>query len=320
MGNWKKGWRLVVHSLNVFKAYPSFLLPLLVVWVGYAAGVLYLRYDFDWKAYGLWADVGVTFAFLFALSFLILLAFAAVLEMIRQVEAGKPSLIKALGCVIGRDTPSILPLAIVWAIIWLLLTLLEAVLSKSDKGSNGDDALTAQNAAETLANFNHFSFSEAFISALQKGVRMVMFLILPAIAWQHLGFIKGVKKGLLVFRAHLGLFGTGYALTYAAAAVVFLPALVVLELGTGHHGGAPLIHFPGYVWVLTIIYMGFAWSLSPYLEQMFMAQMYLWHLKWEQAATAAQAKGEPVPTFNSISRPELLTKTPNLFAEVGLPS
>lgn len=315
MGSLKKGWQLVAHSLSVFRAYPSFLLPLLAVWVAYAAGVLYFRYDFDWKSYGLGVNIGVCFLFLFALSFLILLAFAAVLEMIREIELGKPSIVKAVGRVVGRDMLSVLPLAIVWAVIWLLLTLLEAVLSNSKNNSDSNDPLTAQNAAETLANFNHFSFSEAFIGALEKGVRMVMFLILPAIAWEHLGFFKGVKKGLAVLRAHLGLFASGYALTYLAAAVVFLPAVVVLELGTGHHGGAPLIHFPSYVWMLTVIYMGFAWSLSMYLEQMFMAQLYLWHMKWEQLATQAQAEGRPVPTFMSVPRPELLTKTPGLFAE-----
>lgn len=313
MGNWKKGWQLIVHSCSVFLAYPSLLLPLSVVWIPYAAGVLYLRYEFPWQQFSLETNIGVTFAFIFALSFLILMAFATVLEMIRQIEGGRPSLLRAVACVFGRDLWSVLPLALVWAIIWLLLTLIEAALSNKNKDS--DSQLTAQHAAETLANFNNFSFSEAFIGALQKGVRMVMFLILPAIAWEHLGFVKGVKKGLAVFRAHLGLFGTGYALTYAAATVVFLPAAVVLGLGTGHHGNPPLIHFPSYVWIGLIIYMGSAWTLSMYLEQMFMAQMYLWHLKWERAVAQANAEGRPIPPFTSIPRPELLARTPGLFAE-----
>lgn len=319
MGNWKKAWKLVAHSLTVFRAYPSFLLPLLGVWVAYAGGVLYLRYDFDWKALGVKADIGVTFAFLFALSFLILLAFSVVLEMIRQAESGRPSLVRATAVALGRDAISILPLALVWAVIWLLLTLLEAVLSGGND-DHDDDALTAQNAALTLANASNFSFSEAFISALQKGVRMVMFLILPAIAWEHLGFFRGVKKGLVVLRAHIGLFGTGYALTYAAAALVFLPAAIVLTIGTGHHGNPPLVDFPSWVWVATIIYMGCAWSLSLYLEQMFMAQLYLWHMAWQDAVSKATAAGQRAPDFDAIPRPEILSKTPGLFAEIGTPA
>lgn len=316
MGNWKKGWQLIIHSCRVFLAYPVFLLPLLVVWIAYAGGVLYLRYDFDWKRYGIPVDIGVMFACLFALSFLILMAFASVLEMIRQIESGKPSLARAIASVLGRDLWRVLPLALVWAILWLLLTLLEAALSNKNKSSDSD-SLTAQHAAATLANFDHFSFSEAFISALQKGIRMVMFLILPAIAWQRLGFVRGVKKGLAVLRAHLGLFATGYTLTYAATMVVFLPAAIILTLGTGRHGNPPLIVFPGYVWIGVIIYMGIAWTLSIYLEQMFMAQMYLWHMAWEQAVAQATANGQPPPPFTSVPQPELLAKTPGLFAQIA---
>lgn len=320
MSNWRKGWKLIVHALNVFKAYPAFLAPICLVWIVYATGVLYLRYGFSWKLHGAWTDTGVVFVVIFVFSFLILLSFATLLEMIHQVETGKPSLLRAFAAVLSRDVLSVLPLALVWAIIWLVLTILEAMLSKSDRKAGRDDTLTAQYAAMTLANYRDFSFSAAFIEALQKGVRMVMFLILPAIAWERLGFFDGVKKGLAVFRAHLALFGTGYALTYVAAAVVFLPAAVVLELGTGRHGGPPLIDFPSFVWAATIIYMGFAWSLSLYLEQMFMAQLYLWHMKWEQMAAKAVEAGKPAPAFDTIPRPELLTKTPRLFGELITPA
>lgn len=315
MDSLKKGWKLVAHSLAVFWAYPVFLLPLLAVWAVYAAGVLYLRYSFDWKALGVKADIGVLFAFLFLLSFLILMSFALVLEMIRQAESGRPSFVRALGEVIARDMISVLPLALVWAIIWLALTLLEIALSSKNKESDSDRAMNAQNAAETLANFDHFSFSEAFIGALEKGVRMVVFLILPAIAWEDLGFFKGTKKGLAVLRAHLKLFVSGYALTYAAAMVAFMPAAIMMTVGTGRHGHPPLVHFPDYAWVALIIYMGFAWSLSLYLEQMFMAQLYQWHMAWQEAAAKATSAGEKAPSFDMIPQPDLLSRTPGLFAQ-----
>lgn len=320
MDSLKKGWKLVAHSLTVFWAYPVFLLPLLAVWIAYAGGVLFLHYSFDWKAYGVKADIGILFAFLFLLSFLILMSFAAVLEMIRQVESGRPSLVRAIAETFGRDVFSVIPLALIWAFIWLVLTLLEMALSSKNKESDSDRALSAQNAAETLADFHGFSFSEAFISALQKGVRMVMFLILPAIAWENMGFFKGTKKGLVVLRAHKALFASGFALTYAAAAVVFMPAAIVLAIGTGQHGHPPLVHFPDYVWIATIIYMGCAWSLTLYLEQMFMAQLYLWHMAWQKAAEQAAAAGQKAPSFDSVPQPELLAKTPGLFAEAPAPN
>lgn len=313
MGSWKKGWHLITHALRVFIAYPVFLVPIMLVWLAYAAGTLYLRYDFPWKQHGAGFDIGATFVCIFALSLLILLSFSAVLELIRQAEVGQPSLIRAIGTVIGRDLLSVLPLAIVWAVIWLALTLIEVVLSNSNKNNHDDAAFSAQQAAMTLADYHNFSLSAAFIDALQKGVRMVMFLILPATAWEHLGFLKGTKKGLAVLRAHLGLFSTGYVFTYAAGIAIFLPATIILMLGTGQHGNPPLIHFPDYVWVATIIYMGFAWSLSLYFEQMYMAQLYLWHMTWERAVAQATAAGQPIPAFKDVPQPELLTKTPALF-------
>ncbi|MGH7670822.1 MAG: hypothetical protein ACRENQ_15155 [Gemmatimonadaceae bacterium] len=301
--------------MNIFKAYPSFLVPLLSVWVVYASGVLYLKYVFRFGLHGTAEDVGVVFLFIFVMSFLILMSCAVVLDAIRQIETGHPSFTKAIRKAVREDLVRVLPVSFVWAILWMVLTVIEALLSKSrDNGSAGNDTLTAESAAETIANYHSFSFSEAFIDALKKGIRMVMFLIVPAIAWENLGAFQAMKKGLAVLRAHLGLFGSGYALTYAAAAIVFLPSAVIFELGTGRHGNPPLIHFPSAVWVATIIYMGLAWSFTVYLEQMFMAQVYLWYLKWEKAVAQAKKAGQPVPAFTSIPRPELLEKTPGLFA------
>ncbi len=313
VGSLRSGWGLLVHSLNVFKAYPSFLLPILTVWCVYAPAVLYLKYEYQASQHVLEENLIVTFLFLFGLSFLILMSCAVVLEMIRQIEVGNPSLIRAIAKALGKDMIRVLPLSIVWAAIWFVLTVIEAILSRR-KESNDDNPLTAQDAAATIAGFHDFSFSAAFIEALKKGVRMVVFLIMPAIVWENLGFVAATKKGLSVLRAHLGDFGSGYALTYAAAAVVFLPPGIIFELGTGRHGRPPLIHFPDSVWVGTIIYIGLAWSFCIYLEQMFMAQLYLWNMKWESKVELAKEKNLPVPEFHSVDRPELLVKTPGLFA------
>jgi hypothetical protein len=310
-GAWARGWGLIVHSLNVFKAYPSFLLPILAVWTAYVPGILYLRYGYRWEAQGVQEEIAAVFLFIFLLSFSILMSCAVVLEMIRQIEAGEPSLSRAVAKAFGKDIARVLPLALVWALLWFALTLIEAILSK--KRGDDNETLTAQHAAETIANYRDFSFSSAFIEALQKGIRMVVFLIMPAIVWENLGFYDATKKGLAVLRAHLSDFGAGYALTYAAAAVVFLPPAIVFELGTGRHGNPPLMHFPDSVWVGTIIYVGLAWSFCVYLEQMFMAQLYLWHMKWEESVSQAKLAHQPLPNFDNVPRPELLAKTPGLF-------
>jgi hypothetical protein len=47
---------------------------------------------------------------------------------------------------------------------------------------------------------------------------------------------------------------------------------------------------------------------------MFMAQLYLWHMKWESKVEIAKEEHQPLPEFHSVGRPELLVKTPGLFA------
>lgn len=310
--SWSKSWELIVHSLRVFQAYPSFLLPILTVWCVYAPSVLYLRYGYPWKLHGFPENLGVAFLFIFGLSFLILMSCAVVLELIKRIEIGEPSLGRAIAKAIDKDLLRVLPLAVVWAVIWFTLTVIEAVLRKKGDGDS-DETLTAENAAMTLANFREFSFSTAFIDALKKGVRMVMFLIMPAIAWENLSFFEATKKGLAVLRAHLGDFARGYALTYAAAAIILIPPGIIFELGTGRHGNPPPIHFPDSVWMATLIYVGLAWSFCIYLEQMFMAQLYLWNMKWEQKVDEALDARRPLPAFKDVDRPELLAKTPGLF-------
>lgn len=310
---WRNGWAVLVQSVSIFKRYPVLLVPLIGAWAVYVPSVLFMRYGYDWKAGGLRADLSLVFLMILLLSFSILFSCGVVLDMIRQIETGKPSLARAFVGRLGRDLPRIFLLSVAWAIIWFALTVLDAILSRRDKDDQ-DDALTAQNAAETIANYRSFSFSSAFVEALEKGVRMVMFLIMPGIVWEKLDTFAASKKGLAVLRAHLGDFGAGYALTYAASAIIFLPPAIMFQLGTRRHGHPPLIHFPDGVWIGVIIYMGFAWSLSIYLEQMFMAQLYLWHMKWEQEAREAAERNMDPPSFRSVKRPELLRDVSDLFA------
>ena len=211
----------------------------------------------------------------------------------------------------GRDLARVFLLAMVWAIIWFALTLIECILSKNR--GNDDADFNAENAAKTLAGYGTFSLSRAFFDALEKGVRMVVFLILPAVAWNDMGVVAATKKGFSVLRAHLGDFARGYALTYAAAGIIFLPPGIVFELGTGRHGNPPLIHFPDLVWFGVILYIGFAWSFCMYLEQLFMAQLYLWNMKWEAAQAAARKQNLPLPLFQDVDQPFLLAKAPSLL-------
>jgi len=309
----KNGWSLIKGSIKVFNHYPKLIVPLLITWIIYAPIILYLEYWFNPDAYTtgqvLLITLGVVFLFAFLLSF----SCSILLELIQQLESGnKMSVTKAFGYTLKHNTIKILPIVIVWTVIWFILLVIQALLSRSEKQERG--SFSAQNAAKTLAGYGSFSFSQAFFRALQKGVRMVIFLILPAIAWENLGFWKATKRGLGVFRAHLSVFVTGFVLTELAAVIVFLPPALLFYI-SGEMG----IAFPDWVWVITIIYTAFAWSYSIYLEQMFIAELYLWNYKWEKEVAKARQEGRPIPSLKDVPRPSVLDDVPNLINKATIP-
>lgn len=288
------------------------IVPLLLTWLIYAPAVIYLKYFYAWEQYSTPQNFLVGFGFIILLSVTMCFSCSWLLEMLQDIEARKSvGLINTFHRVLFQNFVDILPIAMIWAFLWFIFLIISAILSKKDQ--DVDEALTAQSAAETLAGYESFSFSRIFIDALQKGIRMIVFLIMPAIAWENLGSFAAIKKGLVVFRARLKQFTVGYSLTYATSSLIFVPVAVMFQLGSkGKHGALPLVHFSDEAWMGLIVYTGFAWSFSMYLEQMFTASLYAWHLKWEWLYTEAKKKGNPLPEFNDVHPPQILKTLPEL--------
>lgn len=300
------------HSLTVFRKHPSPLLPLLAVWCVYAPLVIYLKFKFPLTGASTSTAIAVVFAAVCLLSVALASSCLVLIEMLKQLSAGtRPSAVRALRDGILGDFFAVLPIAIVWAIIWCALLLIEAILAKKRDRDDGDQ-LTVESAAETLAGFHSLSFSEAFFQALEKGVRMIVFLIIPSVVWEGLGPVAATKKGLGVLRAHLGEFVAAYGSSYAFAVMIFLPAAILIWLGSPSHGHAPIMHFSNGMWMALMLYCAFAWSLNMYVEQMLAANLYLWHLSWESAAEMARANGQRVPSLYEVTPPHLLTILPEL--------
>lgn len=303
----KNGWDLIKASIKVFNKYPIFLVPIFLVWLVYAPMILYLKYFFPWDIFSFSEVISIVFIVLFIFTILLCFSCSIVLELIQQLETEKKfSLLQAMRETIGKNMLKVIPLAIIWAIIWLILTIIEALLSKSKERRSG--RFTAENAAKTLVGYGRFSFNRAFFEALNKGVRMVVFLILPAIAWEDLGFFRATRKGLGILKTNLSTFVTGFTLTYLAALIVFLPPGILFYISEEME-----LTLPDFVWVITIIYIGFAWSYSMYLEQMFTANLYLWHMKWEKEVEKAKEQGKPLPKLRDVPRPSILDDVPDLL-------
>jgi hypothetical protein len=297
--------RLIGHSCRLFWKHPALLLPLFLFWLFYAPVVIYLKYFFPWERYDAGVCLEVAFSFVLADAIAIVVSCAWLLEMLQEFEnGGKLRCFKSLCKTLARDVFQMLPVAILWAVILFVLTVIELLLSKDKQKDDAD--FSDRSVAQFLSPSTNLSLSQTFFKALQKGIRMIVFLIIPAIVWERMDTVAAMRKGIGVFRAHLKEFAFGYALTYAAGAMVFIPAVIFLELSKHRHGQPPLVVFPHQAWCGLIIYIGFATSFCLYLEQMFGASLYLWHMKWEKASQEALQRGDPAPLFKRVPPPHLL--------------
>jgi hypothetical protein len=301
------GWLLIRESVTAFYRHPKLLVPLLITWAVYAPVTIYLYYYFDDAAYTTVQTVSIVLGVLLLYTLTLSFSCSILLELIQQLESGKEVRLRtAFKDTMMHNFIHIIPIVIVWTIIWFLLLVIQSLFSREKKREK--ESLSAESAARVLAGYGRFSFSRAFFEALEKGIRMVIFLILPAIAWENLSFGKAVKKGLAVLRIHISEFVAGFLLTGLATLIVFLPPIFLFYISDKYD-----VIFPQWVWVTTILYMAFAWSYSLYLEQMFSAELYLWNYKWEKEAIRARELNRPVPALKDIPKPSLLDEVHDLF-------
>ena len=305
LGGVKSGSELVWDALRVLRHYPKFLLPIGGVWVVIAGVTIWQRFFFDATGKSTPYLLGVAFLSILVFAVLLVLCCAIQLEMIQQIErhGSEPSLRAAARATLGSRVLSLLGLAFIWSVVWFVLTVIQALLEDDDPGSQ---EYSPEAAVETLAGGDR-SLVGLSIDALKKGIRMLVFLVLPAIVWEKRGLRDSLHRGYEVFRSNVVAFATGFTLTMLVTLVVFLPAGVVLYLTD-----AGLLQLSPTQWYLVLLYVGFTWSVSIYLEQLFTADLFLWHVEWEQAVAAAREAGEPEPELRDVPRPSLLDDVSSL--------
>jgi hypothetical protein len=127
---------------------------------------------------------------------------------------------------------------------------------------------------------------------MEKLIRMVVFLMLPAIAWENASPLSASRKAFDTIRQHPAQFIANYSLSVAVTTVIAIPLAFILTLA------ARGVNFSSGVWVGIIIWEGIVWTIGVYLEQMSGAMLYLWHLKWLKNG----ANGKII----SVQKPNLL--------------
>ena len=299
------GWHLMAQSVQVLFAHPKFLVPLLFCWIVYAPLFLYMVYLHPWELLTTTTALLSVFGAIFFLSLVLTLTCHVLLEMIQQIESDQPvSLMSALSDAVSRNLLKSLPIIVVWSILWFLLTVIDVLVSGKD--DEGPDELTLEGAARTLGgDVGGFRLSRAFFRLLNKAVRMTVFLILPSIAWEDQGPVQASKRGLTALRTHIIEFATGFVSSELIALVVFLPVTILFTVVAESE-----LVVSSTVWIIVIVYLAFAWSFSLYIEQMFAAELYLWHLMWLQASENAAEKNRQLPALSDVQRPSLLDGMP----------
>ncbi|HVS31103.1 MAG TPA: hypothetical protein VMS98_06585 [Thermoanaerobaculia bacterium] len=297
---------LVQESFRLFRRHPKVLVPLVAATLVYVPTVLYLDFGVPWEDLRQRDALLIVFGAVFLFATLLSVCCSVLLELLQDLESGRePSLGRAVASTLRLNLLQMIPIIIVWTVIWFLLVVIQAMLSRKKKRGGSERSFSAENASRALAGGGggHFSFTAAYFRMLQKLVRMVVFLILPGIAWQGLSFPRAIRRGFTIFRAHPRQFLAAFGMTELVTFMLFLPALLLLYASDLFDA-----QLPEGVWIGVILYIGCGWMYSIYLEQMYTAQLYLWHMKWEREVARRQATGRDVPGIEAVKRPSLLDR------------
>jgi len=304
----KTGRDLIKQSFLVFRKYPKFIIPLIICWCFIALIILYAKFIFPWGDYRWYAQLSFAFLVIFALSTIIGFSCLVLLQLIKQVETGRePNLGLAFSCAFYDDLIQAMPILLIWAVCWFILSVIQVLFTR--KRDNENEKFTAENAAKVIAGMDYkWTLGNAFIESIKNGIRMIVFLILPAIAWEDKDPMDAIHSGFRVLRGQLKIFASGFVLTGMASATVFLPVALLLYISEKGK-----ITLPDEVWFGVILYSMLAWSFTFFIEQMYAAELYLWHMNWKKECDKAYKHNKPIPAFEEIKQPSIIDDVPDLI-------
>lgn len=298
---------ILIDTLKQLLRHPLLLIPIMIGWIYYASAIIYFDYHFNWDSYTFNQGMLIIFLILLSFCFVFSLSSFILLEIIEQIETNnKVNLLKALSDAIFIDTYKALPIIFIWAIIYFILEILEAIFSRRNKDNNHKTA-SYENIAGTLSGYDSFSLTSLSFDIVKSGIRLIVFFIFPAIAWEDENCIGAIKKGTSAIKEHFQELLTGFISIEFVALILGIPAGIMLSLSEHK-----IMTFSDTAWLYLILYIAFASSLYLYLQQMFVASLYLWIIKWKRAVRKAKLAKMPIPELKDITPPSLLDNIPDL--------
>ncbi len=292
-----EGWETFKKTVLFAFKNPILLFPMLLAVFGVVATIYYgvTEYnllDQEWYI--------VILVYVVVVTFIISVCSLVLLELLEQKEQGRRmNILKAVFDALIFDLWRTLPVIIVWSVLKFFLTALEIFILIAK-------AKAKEKRKERGRSFRSFkerrlSRSKNFIEVLQTGVRMASMTILTSIAWEPLNPFKAFKKGLNVYKTHIGSVVMGVGLSNLLKMIMFIPSFLILYLVEKNTGEVPTEVALG-----VMIYFGFVWAISLMVEQIYVAELYIWYIGFEKEKQSASERNEEVPkTMLDVKRPSL---------------
>jgi hypothetical protein len=206
--------------------------------------------------------------------------------MEQNEEQGTMNLFIAIKDAFVYDLYKTIPIILVWSLVKVGVLLIN-VLANSLKDKRGRSTILSRMVSR-------------WADRIDKGVRMLIFLMLPGIALDDRSTRDAYEEARYLFTNHFATILSGYGLTVALGVLTFLP-LIVFFFVTNWFG------FPLWSLYVIVAYIGISWSFGMLVEQLFCGELYLWYSYVNTELVQAKRDGRPVETgIGFRSKPDYL--------------
>ena len=292
-----EGWYTFKRTLRFAFKNPLLLFPMLLAVVGIVGASYYAIVEYGVLEYPLYV---VVFIYVVIVTVIVSICSLILLELLEQKEQGRRmNIFKAIFDALVYDLWRTLPVIVVWAVLKFFLTMLEIAIAAAK-------AKARENRRERGRTFRGYrerrlGRQQGFVDMIQTGVRLASMTILTSIAWEPLNPFKAMSKGISVYRNHFGSIVMGVGLSNLLKIVMFLPSFLVIIFVNNMYGEIPLGAM-----IVVMIYFGTVWAISLMVEQIYVAELYIWYMGYEKEKRVAIKEGFDVPeSMTKVKRPSL---------------
>lgn len=297
-----EGWYSFKNTVKFSLRNPILLIPMLMAVGGIVYSVYYA------VTYTAILEISFIYAILIyavVVTFIVSVSSLILLELLEQKEKNQSmNFFIAFKDALIHDLWRALPLIVVWSILKFVLTLIEfAIMAAKAKARE-----KRKERGRTFRGYQErrLGRQQNFIEMIQTGVRLTSMTILASIAWEPGSPFKAMGKGFRAYKNHLGNFVSGVGFSMLLKLLMIIPTGLVLyfvsETGTEVSGGLMLG---------LLIYVGIIWAFSLMVEQVYVAELYLWYMSYEKESKIARDLGQDAPAHMGKA------KKPSLFDNVA---